>query len=69
MFWVLFEIPIQVPLVLTLLGIASSLAPAFYITALVLNLFQGAFLLARLVFTSRAEAAPIVRDAGVETGE
>ena len=49
-FWVFFEIPIQVPLVLALLGIASSLAPAFYVTALVLNLFQAAFLLARVVF-------------------
>jgi hypothetical protein len=48
-FWVFLEVPIQVPLVLALLGVAPTLAPAFYVTALVLNLFEAAFLLARLV--------------------
>jgi hypothetical protein len=48
-FWVVLEVPIQVPLVLVLLGVAPTLAAAFYVTALVLNLFQAAFVLARLV--------------------
>ena len=50
-FWVLLEIPIQVPLILAVFGVAPSLARAFYVTSLVLNLFQAAFLLGRLVFT------------------
>ena len=58
LFWVLFEIPIQVPLVLAVLGIAPSLAPAFYVTALVLNLFQAAFLLTRLVFARDLGSVP-----------
>jgi hypothetical protein len=50
LFWVFLEVPIQVPLALAILGVAPSLASAFYVTALVLNLFQAAFVLARLVF-------------------
>ena len=49
LFWVFLEVPIQVPLVLAILGVAPTLAPAFYVTALVLNLFEAAFVLARLV--------------------
>jgi hypothetical protein len=55
LFWVVLEIPIQVPLVLAILGVAPSLAQAFYVTALVLNLFQAAFVLARLVFPREPE--------------
>jgi hypothetical protein len=54
-FWVFLEIPIQVPLVLAILGVAPRLAPAFYVTALVLNLFEAAFVLARLVFARDVE--------------
>jgi hypothetical protein len=49
LFWVFLEVPIQVPLVLAVLGVAPTLAPAFYVTALVLNLFQAALMLSRLV--------------------
>jgi hypothetical protein len=55
-FWIFLEAPIQIPLVLAILGVAPALAPAFYVTALVLNLFEAAFVLARLVF-SRAPRA------------
>jgi hypothetical protein len=48
-FWGFLEVPIQVPLVLAVLGVAPTLASAFYVTALVLNLFEAAFVLARLV--------------------
>ena len=48
-FWFFLEVPIQVPLVLVILDVAPVLAPAFYVTALVLNLFEAAFVLARLV--------------------
>ncbi len=57
-FWVFFEVPIQVPLVLAMVGFAPSLAPAFYLTALVVNLFEAAFLLARVVFTRSLSDVP-----------
>jgi hypothetical protein len=49
LFWLALEVPIQVSLILVLLGVARDLAPAFYVTGLVLNLFEAALLLARLV--------------------
>ena len=50
-FWIALEVPIQVPLFLVFWGIFEDLSPAFYSTALILNLFQAAFLLAFLVFS------------------
>jgi hypothetical protein len=50
------ELPIQVPLALVVLGVVTTLASAFYVTALVLNLFEAALVLARLVF-ARSEPA------------
>lgn len=49
-FWLLLEVPMQVPLVLTVLGVYPDLEPAFYTTALVFNLFEAAFILAQLVY-------------------
>jgi hypothetical protein len=49
-FWILLELPIQIPLILVLLGPYPDLEPAFYTTALVFNLFEAAFVLARLVY-------------------
>lgn len=54
-FWLLLEVPMQVPLVLTLLGYFPDLEPAFYTTSLVLNLFQAAFVLARFVYAQVSE--------------
>jgi hypothetical protein len=48
-FWLFLEVPIQLSLALVLLGVAPERAPAFYATGLVLNLFEAAFVLARLV--------------------
>ncbi|MAU12485.1 MAG: hypothetical protein CL607_21870 [Anaerolineaceae bacterium] len=50
-FWLLLEVPMQIPLVLTVLGLYPHLEPAFYITSLVLNQFQAAFVLAQLVYS------------------
>ena len=50
-FWLLLEVPMQVPLVLTVLGSYPDLEPAFYTTALVLNLFEAALVLAQLVYS------------------
>jgi hypothetical protein len=55
---VFLELPIQVPLILAILGIAPALAAAFYVTALVLNLFEGAIVLALLVFAGSSPAGP-----------
>jgi len=50
-FLVFLELPIQIPLVLAVLGSHPALEPAFYTTALVVNLFEGAFVLTQLVFS------------------
>jgi hypothetical protein len=47
--WLVLELPIQVPLVLTVLGLYPDLEAVFYTTALVFNLFEAAFVLGRLV--------------------
>jgi hypothetical protein len=50
-FWVLLEvIPVQLPLILVILGVNPELDVAFYLTALAFNLFQAAFALAQLVY-------------------
>ena len=49
-FWLL-EIPIQVPLLLVILGINRDLDAAFYLTALVFHLFEAALILAQLVYS------------------
>jgi hypothetical protein len=50
-FWLLLELPVQIPLVLILLGSRPDLEAAFYLTALVFNLFEAAFALAQLVYS------------------
>ena len=55
---VVLEGPIQLPLILVVLGVAPALAPAFYMTALVLNLFEAALVLARLVFSRDPDPVP-----------
>ncbi len=57
-FWGLSEAPIQLPLVLVLLGVAIAHERALYFTALVLSLVQAAFLLARIVFSRASPSAP-----------
>lgn len=49
-FWAFLELPIHVVLFLVLLGVAPSRAPAFYTTALVLTLLEGALALSQLVY-------------------
>lgn len=50
-FWLALELPIQVPLVLAVIGLSSDLDPAFYTTALIFHLFQAAFVLAQIVYS------------------
>lgn len=56
-FWVFLEVPIQVSLLLAILGVAPSLSPAFYLTALVLNLFEAAMMLGRHILARTASPA------------
>lgn len=49
LFWGFLEVPIQASLVLEILGVAPTFSSAFYVTALVLNLFEAATWLGRLV--------------------
>jgi archaellum biogenesis protein FlaJ (TadC family) len=44
------EIPLQLPLILSLLGLYPNLEPAFYTAALFFNLFEAALVLAQLVY-------------------
>jgi hypothetical protein len=50
-FWLLLEIPLQVPLFLILLGLYPNLEPAFYTTAIFFGLFEAAFVLSQLVYS------------------
>lgn len=58
LFWLLLEIPMQVPLALAVFGFFPGLEPAFYITALILNLFEAAFVLAQSVYASEPDRLP-----------
>lgn len=51
-FWIGLEVPIHLALLVVILGVAPDLDPALYLTALVVNLFQAAFVLAQLVYSS-----------------
>ena len=51
LFWLLLEVPFQILLVLTILGLYPHLEPAFYTTALLFYLFQAAFALAQTVYS------------------
>lgn len=50
-FWLVLELPIHVLLILAILGLFPDLEPAFYTTALVIHLFEAAFVLAQLVYS------------------
>jgi len=50
-FWLLLEVLMQAPLYLILLGLFPDLEPAFYITSLLFNLFEGVYVLAQVVYS------------------
>lgn len=54
-FWGVLEVAIQLPLLLAVLGLAPDLARAFYTTALVVHLFQAAFVLGQFVYMRVSE--------------
>jgi hypothetical protein len=54
LFWAL-EVAVQGPLLLVLLGVNPALDEAFYRTALVVHLFEAAFVLAQLVYSPGAQ--------------
>jgi hypothetical protein len=54
-FWLLLELPVQIPLLLIVLGMSQNLEPAFYLTALVFSLFEAAFVLAQLVYLQESQ--------------
>jgi hypothetical protein len=56
-FWLVLELSVQLPLIMTVLAIAPELGEAFYTTALVFNLFQGAFVLAQFVYDRGATSS------------
>ncbi|WP_401000553.1 hypothetical protein [Agromyces sp. GXQ0307] len=54
-FWGVLEVAIQVPLLLAVLGVVEDLARAFYTTALVVHLFEAAFVLGQFVYARMAD--------------
>lgn len=57
LFWGVLEAAIQVPLLLAVLGAFADQARAFYTTALVVHLFQAAFVLGQFVYVRAAGPA------------
>ena len=55
-FWLALEIPLQVPLILTALGLYSQFHPAFYTTALIVNIFEAVFVFAQFVYSQQSRA-------------
>ena len=49
-FWLVLEPPIQIPLLFCIFGTFPQHAPAFYVVAVVVNLFQCALTLVQVVF-------------------
>ena len=49
--WIFLEVPMQVFLVLAVLGLFPQHEPAFYLAALAFNLFQAVFILVQLVYS------------------
>jgi len=55
-FWIVVEIPIQLPLILGISGAYPNLHPAFYTTAIILNLVQAGILLVQIVYAAKSES-------------
>lgn len=55
-FWLVLELPIQVPLIVAVLGLFPDAEPALYVTALAFNLFEAAFVLAQFVYSQGGTA-------------
>ncbi|MHA1985468.1 MAG: hypothetical protein ACW98D_02415 [Promethearchaeota archaeon] len=51
LFWLIFEVPLEVPLILSVIGLFPHLEQAFYITALLFNLFSAAYVLSQIVYS------------------
>ena len=52
----LLEVPLNIALVLVVVGLFPDLEPALYLTAAVLLLFEASFFLTQLVYSSRRSA-------------
>lgn len=62
-FWLVLEPPIQLPLILAMLGLFPSNAAGFYIIAVLVNLVEGAPLLAQVTY------ARVARSKGADESE
>lgn len=51
-FWILLEVPFQVPLILIILGVFREMEPALYTTSIFFSLFEAAFVLTQLVHSN-----------------
>jgi hypothetical protein len=55
-FWIFLEAPIQIALVILVLGLWPHQSQALYSTALILNIIQSATAMARVLFTENAKS-------------
>jgi len=61
-FWLLLEVPVQLPLLLIMTGQFTDLDLAFYLTAILFSLFEAAFVLAQLVYAQMSPKKPAEED-------
>ena len=67
-FWLVLELPIQVPLIVAVLGLFPDAEPALYVTALAFNLFEAAFVLAQFVYSQGGTADTSDRNKSAPAG-
>jgi len=62
-FWILLEGAVQLPLILIVVGLFPDIEPALYMTAVVLQIFEAAFVLAQIDY-AQSERAGLISRAG-----
>ena len=60
LFWLLLEVPLELPLFLVIFGLFPVLDSAFYLTALLFLLFQAAYTLATVVYSKSEPPSEVI---------
>jgi protein-S-isoprenylcysteine O-methyltransferase Ste14 len=61
-FWLLLELPVQLPLILIMFNVFPDLGLALYLTSIIFCLFEAVFVLAQLVYSQMSPDKPSVTD-------
>ena len=59
LFWLLLEVPLELPLFIVILGLFPDLDSAFYLTGLLFLLFQAAYTLATVVYSKSEQPSEV----------